>query len=135
MRNRTSNLRIPRSDALPLSHRDPMVSDYEVHLSHACDKTEKTSFPISSPSSKFTISLISIYKHYAIDIADPSSMPPPPALICKLFFIFTHKAKIKCPRNKYGVIVSLNSILWVRSRVRPQITLSRAENKAVSYCF
>ena len=64
MRNRTSNLRIPRSDALPLSHRDPMVSDYEVHLSHA----------ISSPSSKFTISLISIYKHYAIDIADPSSM-------------------------------------------------------------
>ena len=74
MRNRTSNLRIPRSDALPLSHRDPMVSDYEVHLSHACDKTEKTSFSISSPSSKFTISLISIYKHYAIDIADPSSM-------------------------------------------------------------
>ena len=35
---------------------------------------EKTSFPISLPSSKFTISLISIYKHYAIDIADPSSM-------------------------------------------------------------
>ena len=96
---------------------------------------EKTSFPISLPSSKLTISLISIYKHYAIDIADPSSMPPPPALICKLFFIFTHKAKIKCPRNKYGVVVSLNSILWVRSRVRPQITLSRAENKAVSYCF
>ena len=74
MRNRTSNLRIPRSDALPLSHRDPMVSDYEVHLSHACDKTEKKSFSISSPSSKFTISLISIYKHYAIDITDPSSM-------------------------------------------------------------
>ena len=96
---------------------------------------KKTSFPISLPSSKLNISLISIYKHYAIDIADPSSMPPPPALICKLFFIFTHKAKIKCPRNKYGVIVSLNSILWVRSRVRPQITLSRAENKAVSYCF
>ena len=33
-------------------------------LSHACDKT----------SSKLTISLISIYKHYAIDIANPSSM-------------------------------------------------------------
>ena len=98
-------------------------------------RRKNISFSISLPSSKFTISLISIYKHYAIDIADPSSMPPPPALICKLFFIFTHKAKIKCPRNKYGVIVSLNSILWVRSRVRPQITLSRAENKAVSYCF
>ena len=35
---------------------------------------EKTSFFISLPSSKLTISLISIYKHYAIDIADPSSM-------------------------------------------------------------
>ena len=35
---------------------------------------EKTYVPISLPSSKFTISLISIHKHYAIDIADPSSM-------------------------------------------------------------
>ena len=34
----------------------------------------KISFFISLPSSKLTISLISIYKHYAIDIADPSSM-------------------------------------------------------------
>ena len=34
----------------------------------------KTSFFISLPSSKLTISLISIYKHYAIDVADPSSM-------------------------------------------------------------
>ena len=33
MRNRTSDLRILRSDALPLSYRDPMVSKahYEVH--------------------------------------------------------------------------------------------------------
>ena len=32
MRNRTSHLRIPLSDALPLSHRDSMVSEvsYEV---------------------------------------------------------------------------------------------------------
>ena len=29
---------------------------------------------MSLPSSKLTISLISIYKHYAVDIADPSSM-------------------------------------------------------------
>ena len=36
-------------------------------LSHACDK-------ISLLSSKLIISLIIIYKHYAIDIADPSSM-------------------------------------------------------------
>ena len=34
MRNRTSNLRIPRSDALPLSYRDSMVSNslYEAHI-------------------------------------------------------------------------------------------------------
>ena len=32
------------------------------------------SFSISLPSSKLTISLISIYKHYAFDIADPGSM-------------------------------------------------------------
>ena len=33
MRNRTSELRIPRSDALPLSHRDSTVSEvyYKVH--------------------------------------------------------------------------------------------------------
>ena len=34
MRNRTSDLRIPRSDALSLSHRDSTVSEvyYEVHM-------------------------------------------------------------------------------------------------------
>ena len=34
MRNRTSDLRIPRSDALPLSHRDSTVSEVhnEVHM-------------------------------------------------------------------------------------------------------
>ena len=34
MRNRTSDLRILRSDALPLSHRDSAVSEvyYEVHM-------------------------------------------------------------------------------------------------------
>ena len=35
---------------------------------------QKTYFFISLPSSKLTISPISIYKHNAIDIADPSSM-------------------------------------------------------------
>ena len=43
-------------------------------LSHARDKTKKKSFSISLPSSKLTTSLISIYKQYAVDIADPSSM-------------------------------------------------------------
>ena len=43
-------------------------------LSHARKKTKKKFFFISLPSSKLTISLISTYKHYAIDIADPSSM-------------------------------------------------------------
>ena len=34
MRNRTSDIRIPRSDALSLSHRDSIVSEvyYEVHM-------------------------------------------------------------------------------------------------------
>ena len=34
MKNRTSDLLIPRSDALPLSHRDSTVSEvyYEVHI-------------------------------------------------------------------------------------------------------
>ena len=34
MRNRTSDLRIPRSNALSVSHRDSMVSEvyYEVHM-------------------------------------------------------------------------------------------------------
>ena len=34
MKNQTSGLRIPRSDALPLSHRDSTVSEvyYEVHM-------------------------------------------------------------------------------------------------------
>ena len=35
---------------------------------------QKTFFYISLPSSKLTISLISIFKHYAIDITDPNSM-------------------------------------------------------------
>ena len=34
MRNRTSDLQIPRFNALPLSHRDPTVSEvyYVVHM-------------------------------------------------------------------------------------------------------
>ena len=34
MRNRTSDFRIPRSDALPLSHRDSIVSEvyYKVYM-------------------------------------------------------------------------------------------------------
>ena len=44
-------------------------------FSYDREKTKrKTSFPISLTSSKLTISLISIYKNYAIDIADPNSM-------------------------------------------------------------
>ena len=82
MRNQTSDLRIPRYDALPLSHRDSMVSEvyYEVHMTHVLHTTRinnvdsvmfvdslshvrdkmKTSFFNSLPSSKLTISLISI---------------------------------------------------------------------------
>ena len=78
MRNGTSDLWIPRSDTLPLSHRDSEVSEvyYEVHmtwglrtfpLSLARDKAKKISFSISLPSSKLIISLISIFlaSHYS----------------------------------------------------------------------
>ena len=41
MGNRTSHLRIPRSDALPLSHRDSMVSKahYEGHMTSVSHTT------------------------------------------------------------------------------------------------
>ena len=43
-------------------------------LSRACDKMKKNHlFLFLYRAQKLTISLISIYKHYAIDIADPSS--------------------------------------------------------------
>ena len=88
MRNRTSDLQIPHSDALLLSHRDSSVSKvyYEVRMTRVLHTARisnvdsvmflglrifffcpilvtrrKTSFFISLPSSKFTISLISIY--------------------------------------------------------------------------
>ena len=46
MSNRTSNLRIPRLDALPLSHEDSTVSDiyYEVHM------TSITKFIFENPT-------------------------------------------------------------------------------------
>ena len=47
---------------------------------------KKTSFSISLLSSKLTIYLISIYKHYAINIADPSSMQD----ACHMNFIKDH---------------------------------------------
>ena len=58
---------IPLPDTSYTSSRKNSESSWGLRifsLSHACDKT----------SSKLTISLISIYKHYAIDIADPSNM-------------------------------------------------------------
>ena len=44
------------------------------YLSHTQDKTKKPSLFISLLSSKLIISLISVYKNYAINIADPNSM-------------------------------------------------------------
>ena len=65
--NQTSDLRIPRCDALLLSHRDcrflcPMLMT-----------RRKTNFSISLPRSKFYHLSNSIYKQDAINIADPSS--------------------------------------------------------------
>ena len=41
MRNGTSDHRIPRSDALPLSHKESTVSEvyYEVHMTHVLHTT------------------------------------------------------------------------------------------------
>ena len=47
------------------------------------NNTWTTSFFVSLLSSKFTISPISIYKHYSIDIADPSSMQD----VCYMDFV------------------------------------------------
>ena len=55
------------------NHSVPHGDSEFFSLSHARYKT-KNIFHNSLPSSKITISTISIYKHYAIDIADPSSM-------------------------------------------------------------
>ena len=46
---------------------------HEFFFSHVRDKT-KNIFLNSLPSSKLTISIIPIYRQYAIDIPDPSSM-------------------------------------------------------------
>ena len=52
-----------------------IMAHERIILSHPSEKTKKkTCFSISLPSSKLTISLISIHKHYAIDIADPRSV-------------------------------------------------------------
>ena len=48
MRNRTSDLRIPRSDALPLSHRDSTVSEESLWLSGWSIEAPATELP--SPS-------------------------------------------------------------------------------------
>ena len=66
MRKRTSDIRILRSDAMPLSHRDSTMSEvyYEVHiisLSHVRDKKKKTSFFISLPSLELTYHLSYFY--------------------------------------------------------------------------
>ena len=66
MRNRTSDLRIPRSDTLPLSQN--------FSLSHARSKTKNIFLYFFTELKTYHPSYISIYKHYAIDIADPSSM-------------------------------------------------------------
>ena len=97
-KNRTSDLRIPGSDALPLSHRDSTVSEvyYEVHMTRFLHTARissliphegsefflcstlvtgrKTSFSIYLQGSKLHHLCYSIYKHYAIDIADLGSI-------------------------------------------------------------
>ena len=52
-------------------------------LEHRGAESEFVSFSNFLPSSKLTIALISINKHYAIDIADPSGMQD----VCHIDFV------------------------------------------------
>ena len=91
MKNQTSDLQIPRSDALPLSHSDSTMSKVyrEVHLTRVLHTARisnvdgvvflllmtrrKTSFPISLPSSKLTISVVLfiIYSCFVVTLSKP----------------------------------------------------------------
>ena len=91
MKNQTSDLQIPRPDALPLSHSDYTVSKvyHEVHLTCVLHTTRisnvdgvvfvmlmtrrKTSFSVSLPSSKLTISVVLfiIYPSFVVTIFKP----------------------------------------------------------------
>ena len=59
MRNRTSDFRILRSDALPLSHRDSTVSEvyYEVHMTRVLHTAR-----ISDVDSVIHIHIYMLYK-------------------------------------------------------------------------
>ena len=91
MKNQTSDLQIPRSDALPLSHSDSTTSKVyrEVHLTCVLHTARisnvdgvvfvmlmtrrKTSFSVSLPSSKLTISVVLfiIYPSFVVTIFKP----------------------------------------------------------------
>ena len=91
MKNQTSDLQIPRSDALPLSHSDSTMNKVyrEVHLTCVLHTARisnvdgvvfvmlmtrrKTSFPISLPSSKLTISVVLfiIYSCFVVTLSKP----------------------------------------------------------------
>ena len=88
MKNQTSDLQIPRPDALPLSHSDSTVY-HEVHLTCVLHTARisnvdgvvfvmlmtrrKTSFSVSLPSSKLTISIVLfiIYSCFVVTIFKP----------------------------------------------------------------
>ena len=91
MKNQTSDLQIPCPDALTLSHSDYTVSKvyHEVHLTCVLHTARisnvdgvvfvmlmtrrKTSFPISLPSSKLTISVVLfiIYSCFVVTLSKP----------------------------------------------------------------
>ena len=67
LRKRTLDIRIPRSDAMPLSHRDSTMSEvyYEVHifsLSHVRDKKKKIFLYFFTELKTYVPSLLFLYK-------------------------------------------------------------------------
>ena len=72
MRNRISDLRIPRPDALPLSHRDSTVS--EVYYGVYIKRVPHTARISNVDSVMFVDRKKKRRGKFLIDIADPSSI-------------------------------------------------------------
>ena len=91
---------------------------------HTRDKTKKSSFPFSLPSSKLTISPISIYKPYAIDIADTCSMQD----ACHMNFVIDFPPSL--PWSLCGSVVER---IGARNPKESVLSRTREDKKKISF--
>ena len=141
IRNRTSNLRIPRSDALLLSHRDSTVSEayYEVHMTRILhtDKTKNIFLSLemlweTKPSkdssslfwqSSFTVPMapmntlkVGIKRHVmSSSCISQHSYPSPIVLILELP-IYEFPSQITKPLNLSFI---MSFFLFINSKIKP----------------